>query len=100
MTIIKNYKYIQSYKEAEPIIPTGDGCCKDVCSMLNDTIDSMEKERDGIESMQGHIILPRGFAKRLYDINKSYIPILANMSYTLTEEGICKCVKKVPERYE
>jgi hypothetical protein len=100
MTIIKNYKYIQSYKETEPIIPTEDGCCTEICAMLHETIDGMEKERDYIESMQGLMTLPRGFVKRLHDINKSFLPVLENMSYTLTDEGICKCVKKVPEKYE
>jgi len=100
MTTIRNYKYTPSYKENKPIIPTNGECCKEICTMLHETIDIMEKERDYISSMKESIVLPRGFEKRLDDIRNAFIPVLGNMSYTLTEEGICKCVERVPEKYE
>lgn len=100
MTTIKNYKYIPSYKENVPIIPAENECCKEICTMLHETIDIMEKERDYISSMKMELTtLPRGFEKRLDDVKNAFIPVLSNMSYTLTEEGICKCTERVPERY-
>lgn len=106
MTTIRNYKYIPSYKENGPITPVENECCKEICTMLHETIDTMEKERDYISSMKESVALkelaalPRGFEKRLDNVKNAFIPILGNMSYTLTEEGICKCVERVPEKYE
>ena len=100
MTTIRNYKYIPSYKENGPITPVENECCKEICTMLHETIDIMEKERYYISSMKESVALPRGFEKRLDDVKNAFIPVLGNMSYTLTEEGICKCVERVPEKYE
>jgi hypothetical protein len=59
----------------------------------------MEIERDSTELMK-KLGLQRINEQRLKDIRDAYIPTLQNMSYTLTDEGICKCVENVPERYD
>ena len=99
MTVIGNYKYMLSYNDSKPTIPTGSDCCEKTCEMLRDTINSMEIERDHMEFIKrlGKQTINE---KRLEDIRDSFIPTLQNMSYTLTDEGICKCVKNVPEKYK
>ena len=99
MTTIGNYKYILSYKNSNPTIPTGSDCCKKTCEMLHDTINSMEIERDGMEFIK-RLGIQRINEKRLEDVRDAFIPTLQNMSFTLTEEGICKCVENVPEKYK
>ena len=99
MTTIGNYQYLSSYKESNPVIPLGNACCKETCEMLHDTIESMETERNHMELIK-ELGTHRINEQRLRDIRDSYIPVLQNMSYTLTEEGICKCVENVPEKYK
>ncbi len=67
--------------------------------MLHDTIESMETERNQMELLKelGTYSINE---KRLEDVRDAYIPTLQNMSYTLTDEGICKCVGNVPEKYK
>lgn len=98
MTVIGNYKYISSYKSSNPIVPTTDTCCKEVCKMLHDTINSMEIERDSSELIK-KLGLHRINEQRLKDVRDAFIPTLQNVSYTLTDKGICKCVENVPEKY-
>lgn len=99
MTTIGNYQYLLSYKKSDPIIPTGDTCCKDICEMLHDTINNMEIERDHMEFTK-KLGLERINEQRLKDIRDTFIPTLQNISYTLTDKGICACVKNVPEKYK
>jgi hypothetical protein len=99
MTTIGNYQYLLSYKNSNPIIPLGNVCCKETCEMLYDTIDSMEIERNHTELIK-ELGAYRINEQRLMDIRDSYIPILQNMSYTLTDEGICKCTENIPDKYK
>lgn len=99
MTVIGNYQYLLSYKKSNPTVPLENICCKETCEILHDTINSMEIERDHMEFIKrlGKQTINE---KRLIDVRDSFIPTLQNMSYTLTEEGICKCVGNVPEKYK
>jgi hypothetical protein len=59
----------------------------------------MEIERDHMELIK-ELEAHRIDEQRLKDIRDAFIPLLQNMSYTLTDEGICKCVENVPRRYD
>lgn len=98
MTTIGNYQYLLSYKRSNPTIPFGNACCKETCEMLHDTINSMEIERNHMELIK-KLGAHRINEQRLDDIKNSFIPTLQNMSYTLTDKGICKCVENVPKRH-
>jgi len=87
------------YESNGPLIPIDDKCCQDVCTTLHDTISDLRKEYKGTESLIEELArAPRGTEERQKQIIDG-LQILQDTSYTLTEEGICKCVEKYPSKY-
>lgn len=99
ITRISTFEPRPEYEENRPVIPTEDKCCRDTCTMLHDTIFDLYNEYNSIESTVRR--LPRaprstrGRQKEMLD----HMKILQDMSYTLTEDNICKCVEKYPQKY-
>lgn len=84
-------------KGVRPVIPTHDGCCMKVCTVLNKEVDAIEQALK-IRAEELKVVVygaARIRTRRQIAVLTTRITALKDLRFTLKEKGSCACIEEI-----